>query len=398
MSAIYNVANGDIIQLDCDMTMILRFTEEGLTIKEAASRLSKKPSFVQARLERLEASALGKFYRARVYIEKCKEGRPARGQALMRSPVIARLVIELPFECGLGCLFCQYPKMNACTTCSKAKTGSSHRSDLYAILSRLLNVECTSLVFRGGDPLTQPGELTALIRHCRERGFNGQIFVVTNGTHIDTTAIDLFLRYQVHPVIPFAWGIAGLISETALRRVAQVLGENRIQFTLTALGSCSEPRNEDELSQLVTELGPANVLRATVVDHLTPSSWGSRQGVGERQILRVSSPIFYHNSEYHPCLHGTLAISADGRILPCPFLGDETLAAIDDPLVVDKVFGAGAIDKYWRLGLSQIEYCKDCALRYGCLDCRALEKCLTSNLYGKQVCPLNNIPHPHTVP
>jgi len=37
----------------------------------------------------------------------------------------------------------------------------------------------------------------------------------------------------------------------------------------------------------------------------------------------------------------------------------------------------------------QVEGYRDSLFRYGCLDCRAVEKYLTGSLYGKRTCALN---------
>ena len=43
-------------------------------------------------------------------------------------------------------------------------------------------------------------------------------------------------------------------------------------------------------------------------------------------------------------------------------------------------------DKYWNLTLNEIDKCKDCGFRYGCIDCRAIEKSQFNDFYGKKYC------------
>ncbi|MCL0029915.1 hypothetical protein M1O16_01450 [Dehalococcoidia bacterium] len=235
--------------------------------------------------------------------------------------------------------------------------------------------------------MTREDALFAMVEWCRGQGFEGRIYVITNGTNVTSGVIRLLGAYKVHPVIPFAGERGGLISETMLRSLAQGFQENGIEFTLTLVINTDNATSAEPMRDFAKRLGAASVLETAILDDSASKSGKAVEALG-KQMLRVSGEVFYHNAEYHPCLDGILAVSADGRLLPCPFLTDEVLGCTANPRVIDEVFETGAIDKYWKLSLSQVEGCKDCAFRYGCLDCRAVEKHLTGSLYGKKMCAL----------
>lgn len=387
-SGIYDLTREDIIGLDPDVAAVLRLAEEGSPMDQIASLLSKDHGSVEETLKRVATHGLGRFYNRRLYIEKSKKGKRRRKGFFMAAPVIAKVFIELSCNCGLECSFCQAPKVNPCAMCSKPTAEYLDVGNLYTFLKRLLKMQCMSLVFHGGDPLAHEDNLFAMVEFCRAQGFKGQMFVITNGINLANGVIRLLGTYKVHPVIPFAGESGGLISENMLSSLAQGFQENGIEFTLTLVINSNNATSAERMRDFAKRLGAASVLETVIFDDSPNKSAKAVEALG-KQIVRVSGDVFYHNAEYHPCLDGTLAVSADGRLLPCPFLTDEILGSIANPRVIDEVFETSAIDKYWGLSLSQVEGCKDCAFRYGCLDCRAVEKHLTASLYGKKICALS---------
>jgi radical SAM protein with 4Fe4S-binding SPASM domain len=390
-AAIYDFTKEDIIGLEPEMAAVLQLAEAGFTIEQIAFSLTKEINSVKSIFNRVEMLGLGQFYDRRFFIEKSKEGKLPRGLNTIRTPIITRLFVELPAECGLGCTFCQAPKLNHCAMCSMPITAVAHkdRGALYSFLEKILKVQCMSLIFRGGDPLAQRVEFFEVVKFCRELGFKGQIFVITNGTAIDGVSIAFMQSYGVHPVIPFTGDNSGLISNRMLRKLVQTLERGHIKFALTLLISSEKAENAEFLRKWAKQLGAVDVHQVILMDVPAIVDTNTLKDFG-KQVSRISAPLFYHNAEFHPCLHGTLAVSADGMLMPCPFLSVESLGTISDPSIIDKVFETEIIDRYWQISLSKIEGCRECAFRYGCLDCRAVERVLTGSIYDKKICSLKN--------
>ncbi|TSC96771.1 MAG: radical SAM protein [Candidatus Berkelbacteria bacterium Licking1014_2] len=93
------------------------------------------------------------------------------------------------------------------------------------------------------------------------------------------------------------------------------------------------------------------------------------------------NPTFFHRARhYNPCWRGELAVATDGNVYPCVFsrklvignLGNETLSNVLKRLR----------EKYWVITLDRVEKCRDCELRYACMDCRALSFNTSGDLYG----------------
>jgi|GEM_PF-5260884 len=209
----------------------------------------------------------------------------------------------------------------------------------------------------------------------------------TNATSIGEPALRVLATYNVHPVIPFGGDNSGFISEDSLSNLAKQFHESRIDFSITLVISSHNATSVRRMRVFAEQLGAASVFATAILSNKQEESMTAIEALG-KQMMRVSGDLFYRNREYHPCLNGTIAVAADGQLRPCPLLTCESLGSVTAPRIIDEIFETGALDKYWELSLSQIGKCKECALKFGCLDCRAVEQHLTANLYGKHLCAL----------
>ena len=85
------------------------------------------------------------------------------------------------------------------------------------------------------------------------------------------------------------------------------------------------------------------------------------------------------------CLYGQIYINISGDVTPCPMMNDIKLGNI----VRDDLYEILCKTEYQEiihLTRSKLPKCKDCAYRYNCLDCRALEMSKSGNLYETDFC------------
>ncbi len=107
----------------------------------------------------------------------------------------------------------------------------------------------------------------------------------------------------------------------------------------------------------------------------------------KKKIQLSNMHLFLNNIKYHPCLGHTLAISYTGDVLPCPMMRGHKFGNVSTREIY-AIFEKEWEDiyKFWGLNLDKIERCADCEFRYTCIDCRALEECLTGKIDGKRLC------------
>ena len=98
--------------------------------------------------------------------------------------------------------------------------------------------------------------------------------------------------------------------------------------------------------------------------------------------------VFNQSAErYHDCLGGTIAITADGYLLPCPLLRNYVVADI----TITKLRNAlrkKILKEFWEMTKDKIEVCSTCPFRYICHDCRALEYQATGEINGIEYCQI----------
>ena len=390
-SAIYNLFNGEIFSpYQEEIAEMLALAEQGFRISEIARRLSWDIESVKGTFENLERQGIGRFYNKKVYIEKYKIGIPLTDVRDV-PPTITKCFIELPTECDAGCSFCTSPKLWPCVTCTQVheRPVQDYEQLLYVFLSRILKMQCFAIVFHGGDPFTNEALLLSLVKFCREKGFDGQLFVITCGKHLNAHIINFMSKYKVHPIIPFG-GLARKtpISLRALTDVTRRLKQKGLNFTISVVMNNTD---DTEIHDLIRNMSPDRILETVILNLGDKSNLRNVQGVLKKYMLKATANTLYHNRYFHPCLHGTLAVTVRGDLLPCPYMRSEVLGNIRDPEVIDIVFERRLIDRYWRMTLSNVEGCKECGLRYGCMDCRAVEFQLTGKIDGKALCPHDRI-------
>lgn len=119
------------------------------------------------------------------------------------------------------------------------------------------------------------------------------------------------------------------------------------------------------------------------VDVLFPGSY-RKLDFNVVELRRVFSP---NPEKYSPCLADTLAVTADGYVLPCPLLREFVLGDLKTGKL-RHVIRRKAVNDFWTLTKDRIGTCSKCPFKYICHDCRALEFQATGDLGGVEYCPI----------
>ena len=378
-AVIYNLQTGDMIALDDDWREILEKLESGMAISDVEN--SKTEEIVKE----LIARNMGNLYEKPVYEEKYRKGflLPKMGYQSL-PPTIDRCYIELPALCDLGCDICDFLKSLPCLCCTLKKpvedVGHMIRVEF---LKRVLELKPNNIIFHGGNPLLCLDELKELVDLCRRNSSSTKVWVLVHWKHLDSCDAS------------YLSGIAGETLFYVVLPLEDLLHEDgeRIRSLLSNLKNCSrgvklvilaKRRESEMIKKILTE-----------IKGLSPMGFHISYTLEEKDLeefdnssfLRITPELFWKNFFHHPCLHGSLALTSEGKLLPCPRMENEVLANISkDMNGFNEIFRNHVIDKYWDLNLGKIEHCKECAYRFGCYECRALELKVTGNLYGKKMC------------
>ncbi len=102
------------------------------------------------------------------------------------------------------------------------------------------------------------------------------------------------------------------------------------------------------------------------------------------ELRRIMNPSV---EQYHDCLAGTLAITADGYALPCPLLRNFVAGDMRE-VGIKGVLRKKRFKAFWKTTKDNIEACRECPFKYICHDCRALEYQASGEIDGLEYCPM----------
>lgn len=403
-SAIYNLLSGDIISIESSKTKILIACEKGKSVEDiinSTESISKKECVDF--LEKLIEKKAGSFYKKNIYVKKYGDRDPWRSFSPV-PPVLYLGFIEFTNICELECFFCRddgiQPFYKGCMGCKKWLIDVEKQlriKDWGKVLSQLNDLGCRDLMIVGGNPFLAENKLKGIIKQIRSLNFQ-RVFISTNGIFLSENTIKFLKKYLIYPVIQvFSYeskeyelitgksgGFDILINN--LRR----LKENDLKFSITILVSHITQYNIEKIRKFFEGFSPENIF----FNYLYPTSknlsdftseYTEKLVISKKNIPRTSLEDFSRKRDYHPCLNGKIAITAEGNILPCIMMRDEIIGNIKDSSL-QEFFADKKVDLYWELCKEKVDICKECEYRYACPDCRPLEKNATSNLYKNKYC------------
>jgi radical SAM protein with 4Fe4S-binding SPASM domain len=82
------------------------------------------------------------------------------------------------------------------------------------------------------------------------------------------------------------------------------------------------------------------------------------------------------------CWNGKIAISSEGDVYPCIFARQMSMGKFPE-MRLEEIIQGQTLQRLWQITLAEVETCRDCELRYGCFDCRALAQTTTGDLFSK---------------
>jgi radical SAM protein with 4Fe4S-binding SPASM domain len=283
--------------------------------------------------------------------------------------------LELVSACNLRCVHC-YAAGGSRPDDGGARLGLE---DWLRVLRDLRALGFGRIQFIGGEPTLHP-ELEDLLLGAREGRFEF-VELFTNATQVDDVLLNL-LRFTNTHLATTLYAADAAIHDA----VTKVAGSH--QRTLAAIRAAREKGIPVRVACVVTSLNQAHVrglpelvsrLGATWsgADPVRPVGRGRDAGCiptigrpGVRPPFTTSASQFARQFHYHPCWQGKLAITEDGRVLPCVFAREECAGNVRHASLAAIV--QGRLQRMWRLTKDQMQICKGCEFRFACGDCRPL--------------------------
>ena len=311
--------------------------------------------------------------------------------------------LELTKSCNLFCAHCyegagaDHPHP-AHTIGRPASGGPISLKQWKDIITEGAQLGAKKVQFTGGEPTLYPGlsELIEYARSCRYR----DIEVFTNATRLEESLLRQWASSGVRVGVSFyscdprthdtitrstgsfrqtVQGIRTILAHNIPVRVAIVLmRDNMSHLTdtvefLKGLGLKAgdiewdyvRPTGRGEVE--VTTMGED--MRREVTP-FKPSSLEEGQGACDKGFARGT------------CWKGKIAISSEGDVYPCIFARQMSIGKYPE-MRLEEIIEGQALQRLWQITLEEVETCRDCELRYGCFDCRALAQTTTGDLLSK---------------
>jgi len=299
--------------------------------------------------------------------------------------------LELTNACNLSCAHC-YAEAGV------RRTNELSHGQWKEILGEGAELGARYVQLTGGETTLYPG-LIDLVEYARSCHYIG-ITVVTNATRLEDSLLRQWATLGIEVAVSFysydpeahdsitrrpgsfrqsVEGIKALLSHQIPVRANIVL----MQGNLTHLKGTRE---------FLEGLG----LKEISHDYVRPAGRGEvesclvGEGVGkggpelnlpypseERRRVFDERPC-----SWITCWKGEILISSEGVAYLCIFARCLPVGRFPEMRLKEIIQGQ-AVQKLWQITLDNVETCKDCELRYGCFNCRALALTTTGDLLSK---------------
>lgn len=379
--SIYNLLNGYIYDLSNQEQMLLNLLETNQSIDEIINVHNIERSFIEKTLSMIKEQDLGNYFDKPVYIEKTIK-YPQWQEFLFTKapPVLIKAFINLENKCDKMCSYCNYENVRTyyCLSCHKDNDTSKgmNRKDIFKILQYLKRLNCYELYFTGGNIFLNYDRTIEILKYARNLGFKS-INVIYGGNNLDARIIDGIEDLDICIIIQIYIDDKNrLYSHNILNQLEKYKNKlsNKILILLDNISL-----DEEDFKFIYRKISPVNIY----VDQLYNKEIGGDYFQNINQLGLTSIEEFSFKKRYNLCLNGTLYISYDGKISPCPGLREFIVGDIND---FYSIFSEDGLYKYWNLNKDKIHKCSQCSHKYACNDCRAIEYKLTKDLYGLATC------------
>lgn len=385
---IYNFVNNSIIPLSPTENIYLNdLINNGIEIEKIEKNDSGK-SFIN----KLISDGFAYKYEQKVFYQSYKPKCEWELRGLFETPPkFKNIYLQINNVCNYNCNFCNNESFTISDTChSCMKWTNSPSSNLMTsntldYINPILSLNPENIIISGGNPLLNCDELKNTILKIRKLSKKSNLIVITNGIGITNDILNFFKMNNV----TLRLIILGY-DETSYQSIT-----NCVDSYLNTIDIINKIRNSEvslELASITTSNEIENIkdfcnkLVQQNVDIIKINASDSFYNKTD-SISRNQKFDYWDNKKFNHCLYGSLALSLDGKLYPCPRINDELVDLTKDDF--SKIFQDKSIDKYWRLTKDKLDSCKDCAYKYSCSNCTYIDIKVNTKANQLALCEFN---------
>ena len=303
--------------------------------------------------------------------------------------------LELTQDCNLSCAHC-YAEAGVDNPNGLSMLSMGHWKE---ILEEGARLGAKGVQFTGGEPTLYPG-LMDLIGHARSCQYE-YIEVFTNATRLGDRLLREWASSGVRAAVSFysydpathdgitgrpgsfhqtVRGIKALLSHQIPVSVAIVLmRENLSQLRGTVEFLKGLGLRDGEIGHDFVRPTGRGVAEAVLLDEDAVAVGAGFKPAPTTEGGQGTCGVKFAQGT---CWKGAIAITCRGEVYPCIFARQLPVGRLPE-MGLEEVVKGQALQRLWQITLGEVETCKDCELRYGCFDCRALAQTVTGDLLSK---------------
>lgn len=301
----------------------------------------------------------------------------------------ARMVfIQINSNCDANCDFCashSYLYFQGCNSCLRKPVSTTNYQSrltvekLYDTINKLCDIEMPLVIFSGGNPLLEWEELIKISKEFRYKNSSIELRVITSGSELTENKAKQASEFN----ISFLFNIFGTNEEETyiitnrkglFDEFIQAINYSRkydIKFAININIYHDSIEQYKKMYEFAKSFKPFHIFTTEIIPY------GKKRKIlsmptGRERLENIDSKSFFNRKHSNFCLCGTIAISCDGSILPCPNW-KLPIGSIYDKKGVFSVFFNDSIRSYWEYTKDCVPICKDCENRYSCADCSVIE-------------------------
>jgi len=319
---------------------------------------------------------------------------------------LTKLFLHLTNECNLRCIHCH-------RSSGLQMKNEMLKNDFVRVVREFADLDGTTLVITGGEPLLKKETLYEVTREARNGGIK-EIVITSNGTIISNRDIRLLNKYDAKVAVSLDGATASIHDNIRGRGTFGSTTKNIIKLVKAGVDTSIETTlmklNMNEAEQIIytaRNLGVGTVAFSFVMIKGRAEKNRQLLALNNKDILSVSEVIretserakvktniesFWLKSKRVEkrimCGAGItmLSIGANGDVYPCQSLHEEFLKSGNvQGQNLKKIWNnSGVLEKFRKMSVLDIEGCRNCDLKFICAGgCRADGYNAYGNLHGR---------------
>ncbi|WP_238654652.1 hypothetical protein [Paenibacillus piscarius] len=367
-AVLYDFSKNKIYQIEPVETKILISISQGTELQSIAEKYGEDKTNVF--VSQLKGEGLGNYDSSFIPKETYREGVIESGS--LEQTVLSNIYYELPCGCDYACDHCEQMKVNSCLCCKLSGTQQTDWGKItQAILDTFQFVE-SNIFLHGGNPLSEWDKTKELVSLCsiikRE---TQQVYLIAPYGDTDPLfeeKLSFLLKEGIVPIINIC------VEENSVHNVLdkimfleQMTEVNRAQLIVNLLVDYN--LLEHDLLAAFADIRGITITKSIILNN-EESKFDNRKHYHQNSVNFKN----YKNADlFHPCLKGTVAITSQMEILPCPSMKNDVLASYSKRNFKNLFQDYLLLDSYWKMPLKKLKQCGKCEYNRFCLDCRAVE-------------------------